>query len=164
MPFDAFYRLPGARFDDDERKLVEFTVGAVRYGVDIMSVREIVNPKETIPVPSAPPYVLGVTDHRRVAVPVVDLSARLGLERSRVARGKWIIVKIAGMDVALLVEAIAGVTAVRAAERRELHPLVEGEQEVWVREAYGTERGLIFELDLARVIGAATELETGEAF
>ena len=164
MTFDVFSGLPAVRTVEDERKLVQFTIDAVRYGIDIMSVREVVNPKETIPVPNAPAYVIGVTDHRQVAVPVVDLRIRLGGMQEREPRGKWIIVKHGGMDVALLVEAISGVLEVREQERRELHALVENEQQVWVREAYGTEQGLVFELDLERVIGAATQLDSGEAF
>lgn len=164
MTFDVFSGLPVGRTVDDERKLVEFTIDAVRYGVDIMDVREVVNPKATIPVPNAPRHVIGVTDHRAVAVPVIDLGLRLGVEAAAAGRGKWIIVKHGGMDVALLVESISGVLAVRNQERRELHPLVEDERQVWVREAYGTEQGLIFELDLDRVIGKAIKLDSGEGF
>ena len=164
MTFDVFAGLPAGRVGEDERKLVEFTIGEVRYGVDIMNVREVVNPKATIPVPNSPSHFVGVTDHRQVAVPVVDLGVRLKVESTATASGKWIIVKHGGMDVARVVEAINGVIGVRSQERRELHPRVEDDQQIWVREAYGTNQGLIFELDLDRVIGAAEELDSGEAF
>ena len=54
MKIGLFSRLPGSGQQDAERKLVEFEIGDVRYGADIMRVREIVNPRRVIPVPSAP--------------------------------------------------------------------------------------------------------------
>ena len=43
-------RLPGT----ETRKLLGFRVADVCYGIDIMNVREIVNPADLIRVPSAP--------------------------------------------------------------------------------------------------------------
>lgn len=167
MKIGLFSRLPGSSQRDVERKLVEVEIGDVRYGVDIMRVREIVNPRRVIPVPAAPPYVVGVADHRATVVPVVDLRQRFGLGPLESERAKWVIVDARGMDTALLVDKVAGVTAVTRAEQRDAHPLTDVAQSSWVLDVFGTDGGLVFELDLDAVVGEAVEVSaekpTGEA-
>jgi purine-binding chemotaxis protein CheW len=159
MKIGLFSRLPGAGQHDAERKLVEFVIGEVRYGADIMRVREIINPRQTIPVPAAPSYLVGVADHRSQVVPVVDLRARFGLEPSPQLRNKWVIVDAGGTDTALLVDRVAGVTAVNQADRRDAQPLTGVVGSDWVRDVYGAGEGLVFELDLEATVGAVTEMD-----
>ncbi|HJL32604.1 MAG TPA: chemotaxis protein CheW, partial [Polyangiaceae bacterium LLY-WYZ-15_(1-7)] len=64
---------------DRSKNLVGFQVGDVRYAVDILRVREIINPLPLVELPHAPPSVLGVADHRGEVVPVLDLRRRFGL-------------------------------------------------------------------------------------
>jgi purine-binding chemotaxis protein CheW len=159
MRVGLFSRLPDDDRQGADRKLVEFVIGEVSYGADIMRVREIVNPREMIPVPAAPPYVVGVADHRANVVPVVDLRIRFGLEPRGAASGKWVIVDARGMDAALLVDRVAGVTTVSRAEQRDAHPLTDVAQSDWVRDVFGSSGGLVFELDIDVVVGTATEVE-----
>jgi purine-binding chemotaxis protein CheW len=105
--------------------------------------------------------VVGVADHRNNVVPVVDLRIRFGLEPRETAQGKWVIVDARGMDTALLVDRVAGVTTVSRAEQRDAHPLTDVAQSDWIREVFGASRGLVFELDIDVVVGAATEVEAG---
>jgi purine-binding chemotaxis protein CheW len=163
MKFGLFSRLPGGGHRDAERKLVEFEIGGVRYGADIMRVREIVNPRRVIPIPSAPPYVVGVADHRSTVVPVVDLRRRFGLDAETSERAKWVIVDTRGMDTALLVDKVNGVTPVDRSEQRDAHPLTDVAQSSWVQEVFGSSGGLVFELDLDAVVGEAVEVEPGGA-
>lgn len=160
MKIGLFSRLPGSSQRDAERKLVEFEIGDVRYGADIMRVREIVNPRRVIPVPSAPRYVIGVADHRSTVVPVVDLRLRFGLQAAESERAKWVIVDTSGITTALLVDKVAGVTAVTRAERRDAHPLTDVAQSSWVLDVFGTSGGLVFELDLDAVVGDAAEVDS----
>jgi len=162
MKIGLFSRLPGVSQSDAERKLVEFVIGDVRYGADIMRVREIVNPRQVIPVPSAPDYVIGVADHRAAVVPVVDLRRRFGLAPIESERAKWVIVDTRGMDTALLVDRVCGVIAVSRAERRDAHPLTDVAQSSWVMDVFGSDGGLVFELDLESVIGDAAEVDAVE--
>ena len=161
MKIGLFSRLPGSAQQDTERKLVEFEIGEVRYGADIMRVREIVNPRRVIPVPSAPSYVIGVADHRATVVPVVDLRQRFGLEPEPSERAKWVIVDTRGMDTALLVDKVSGVTPVSRSDRRDAHPLTDVAQSSWVADVFGAGGGLVFELDLDAVVGEAVEIEAG---
>ena len=45
---------------DRTKNLVGFVVGEVRYAVDILRVREIINPLPVVALPHAPPAIVGV--------------------------------------------------------------------------------------------------------
>ena len=64
------------------RELVTFRVGNQDFCIDIMLVREIRGWTPATILPHAPSYVLGVINLRGSVVPIVDLSARLGLQAS----------------------------------------------------------------------------------
>ena len=68
-------------------KLVGFTVQNIFYGIDIMRVREVINPIDLVSVPSLPAYVKGVADHRAEVVPIIDLRARFGIDPTRLQVG-----------------------------------------------------------------------------
>ncbi|MBX7197200.1 MAG: chemotaxis protein CheW [Sandaracinaceae bacterium] len=147
-----------------ERKLVLFGVGTVVYGLPIERVREVVNPLEIIPLPHAPPSVVGVTDHRGEVVPVVDLRSRFdlppvdGAEAHR--RRKWIMVDVgepgAPRPIAAVVDAVHSVHLSRD-PLRPAPPLGAGEDTRGIVGVLGTskdasgEGGLIFVLDLGRL-------------
>jgi purine-binding chemotaxis protein CheW len=157
MKLDLYSRLPGAGRAEQERRLVEIRIGDVRYGIDIMSVSEVITPRRLIPVPGAAPHVIGVADHRERVVPVIDLRRRLKLEGGHEPRAKWVIVNSAGTDTAVLVDRVTGVIVVGARDRRERHPLMSGVDTRWIKEVYGQGGGLVFEIDLAAVTGGARE-------
>ncbi len=155
MRFGQFTQPP----PDAEHKLVGFLVGDVRYGVDIMQVREIVNPGELVQVPAVPPYVVGVTDHREAVVPVVDLRLRFGLDGTDLTRRtKWIIAKAGVRDVGLQVDRVSQVLKMTLAQQRDRGSLVDDGGTPWIRDVYADTDGLVFELDLDAVIAGVAEL------
>jgi purine-binding chemotaxis protein CheW len=92
-------------------QLVSFRVGEVEYAVDIMRLKEIINPIRVLPVPKAPAFVEGVIELRGAILPVVDLRRRFDLPARPFERTtKFLIVgvEIAGrrMIVALVVDGV----------------------------------------------------------
>ncbi|MCK9460541.1 MAG: chemotaxis protein CheW [Proteobacteria bacterium] len=152
MKFDLFGRLSGPR-PEDEHKLIVFRIAEIRCGLGIMGVREIVNPGRIVPIPTAPPFVLGAADHRSSLVPVVDLRRRLGLPPAPSPRAKWVVALSGGREVALVVDVVTGVVSIGAAEKRERHPLTDGTDVAWVKAVYGGAAGLLFELDVEAILG-----------
>ena len=65
----------------DRRELIAFCIGEQEFAVDIMSVREIRGWSPATPLPQTPAYMRGVINLRGAVLPIIDLSARLGLER-----------------------------------------------------------------------------------
>lgn len=162
-----------------ERQLVLFGVGTVVYGLPIERVREVVNPLEIIPLPHAPPSIVGVTDHRGEVVPVLDLRARFGLPPNEDAdarrRRKWIMVDVGDAQsprpIAAVVDTVLNVHLARE-PIRPAPPLGGGEDTRGIigvlgrkapagaKEASG-EAGLIFVLDLARLRALIEPLDMG---
>src|SRR5262245_60163051 len=59
-------------------EFISFSIGADRYGVDIMAVREIRGWTDVARLPEQPDYMRGVLDLRGTMVPIVDLRCRFG--------------------------------------------------------------------------------------
>lgn len=64
-----------------EEQLVTFGLGTEEFGVDIMSVQEIIRITPITRVPKAPSYVEGVINLRGNVIPVISLRNRFGMDR-----------------------------------------------------------------------------------
>ena len=138
----------------EESKLVSFAIEDVSYGIDIMSVREVINPSPLVRVPTLPGFVLGVVDHREDVVPVVDLRQRFGLAPvKRTKRTKWIILRLQSRVVGLEVDRVIQVVTVDRSMRKEQLQLSEDDRP-WIKNVYRTPEWLVFELNLEVVIEA----------
>ncbi|WP_051202457.1 chemotaxis protein CheW [Desulfovibrio aminophilus] len=60
-------------------QLVTFKVAEEEYGVDILSVQEIIRHTGITKVPSAPVFVEGILNLRGKVIPIVDMRKRFGL-------------------------------------------------------------------------------------
>ena len=95
------------------RELIAFRIGAQEFCVDIMSVREIRGWAPATPLPRSPGYVRGVINLRGAVLPIVDLSARLGLGPAEPTQRHVIIVAQIGPQlVGLLVDAVSDILTV----------------------------------------------------
>lgn len=93
-------------------QLVTFALGSQRYGMDIMSVREIRISNAITALPGAPSYVRGVINLRGTIVPICDLKRRFGLDTEGSEPGAAIVIaSIAGKLVGLLVDEVCDILA-----------------------------------------------------
>ena len=134
------------------KNMVGFLVGETHYAVDILRVREIVNPLPVVAVPHTPPHVIGVADHRGQTIPVVDLHVRFGLPPGELTRrSKWIISDVAGIDAGLWVDAVTSVFGVSAADVRPPPDLAVTAAARFIAGVVSIEGALVFLLDLDRI-------------
>ncbi|SUS03259.1 Chemotaxis protein CheW [uncultured Defluviicoccus sp.] len=92
------------------QELISFRIGEQEFCVDIMAVREIRGWTQATPLPQAPSYVRGVINLRGAVLPIVDLSARLGLGATQPdVRNVIIVVRLGTRLVGLLVDAVSEV-------------------------------------------------------
>jgi purine-binding chemotaxis protein CheW len=78
-------------------QMVAFGVGPGDYAIDIMRIKEIINPLPVTAVPKAPDFIEGVIELRGAILPVVDVRKRFDLAPSAPTRAtKFVIV---GLDV-----------------------------------------------------------------
>jgi purine-binding chemotaxis protein CheW len=97
------------------QELISFRIGTQEFCVDIMAVREIRGWTPATPLPQAPGYVRGVINLRGAVLPIVDLSARLGIgETQPDVRNVIIVVRIGQRLVGLLVDAVSEVLTATA--------------------------------------------------
>lgn len=95
------------------RELIAFRIGDQEFCINVMSVREIRGWTPATGIPYAPPYVLGVINLRGVVLPIMDLSARLGMRPSEPSvRHVIIVTQVRRHTVGLLVEAVSDILTI----------------------------------------------------
>ncbi|WP_054739022.1 chemotaxis protein CheW [Cellulosilyticum ruminicola] len=62
------------------KQIVVFQLQGQKFGIDIMSVLEILNYSTIRTVPEVPSYIQGIINVRGTVYPIVNLCTRLGLE------------------------------------------------------------------------------------
>lgn len=93
-----------------ERQVVAFRLGNETYAMDISYIQEIIRMREITFVPRAPHYMRGVINLRGRIVPVMDLSARLGLTTNEeTAQSRIIVVEVGGESIGMIVDAVSEV-------------------------------------------------------
>jgi purine-binding chemotaxis protein CheW len=76
-------------------QLVAFGVGDGDYALDIMRIKEIINPVAVVPMPKAPPFIEGVIELRGAILPIVDVRKRFDLASTTPTRAtKFLIVSV----------------------------------------------------------------------
>src|SRR6185503_14313339 len=93
-------------------QLVAFSVADGDYAIDIMRIKEIINPVRVTQVPKAPPFIEGVIELRGAILPVVDLRKRFDLPATpptRASKLLIVVIEVAGrrMIVALVVDGVS---------------------------------------------------------
>jgi purine-binding chemotaxis protein CheW len=90
---------------DEENSYVVFKIGETFYGIKSKYIQQIEMVENITLVPNAPPYVDGVTLSRGKVIPVINLRARMGLERiSYDIKTRMIVIKIEDKEVGLIVD------------------------------------------------------------
>jgi purine-binding chemotaxis protein CheW len=112
---DTYMRAVDAQKARPTRAVLTFIVGGETYGVDILTIREIIKLREVTEVPRTPDYLIGIITVRGAVIPVIDLRLRLKLPATPPTRAARILVVVRdGEMFGLLVDAVSGV--VRLAE------------------------------------------------
>ncbi|NOR51052.1 MAG: chemotaxis protein CheW [Gammaproteobacteria bacterium] len=79
--------------NDGLMQLVGFGIGRERFGVDILTVQEIIRSTEVTPVPNSPLFIEGVINLRGNIIPVIDLRKRLNLyDVDKALEKNWILI------------------------------------------------------------------------
>ena len=93
-----------------EKQLVVFNLADEDYGVDIGTVREIIQMQAITKVPEAPHFTEGVINLRGSVIPVVDLRKRFRLEEAeRDKDSRIVVVTSGGEDIGIVVDSVAEV-------------------------------------------------------
>jgi D-alanyl-D-alanine carboxypeptidase len=91
----------------NSRQLLLFTMGEPRYALNLAAVERVVQAVEVMPLPKAPPLVLGVINVQGQVIPVVDLGPCFGRPPREVAvNDQFILARTASRRIAVVAEAV----------------------------------------------------------
>ncbi|PSL51352.1 two-component system chemotaxis response regulator CheV [Salsuginibacillus halophilus] len=92
----------------NELEIVMFTVGTGTFGINVLKVREIIQPVDVTESPNRHPHVRGMIRLREEVLPVVDLAAVLGFEpQEQTSSDKFIIAELNQTKVAFHVQSVS---------------------------------------------------------
>jgi purine-binding chemotaxis protein CheW len=121
----------GAEKPVEMAQMVAFFVGDGEYAIDIMRIKEIINPLQVTQVPKSPAFIEGVVELRGAILPVVDLRKRFDLPATAPTRATKVLIvaiDVTGrrMIVGLVVDGVSEPLRVPKSELRPAPPLTQG--------------------------------------
>jgi purine-binding chemotaxis protein CheW len=106
--------MPGS---DTSMQLVTFQLGAEKYGINIMEVKEIVDYEEIRSIPNAPVYVEGIYNLRGDIIPIISLHRRFHLQRPEdIDEDSLLILTIGDMELGIIIDRVLRVIPIEADE------------------------------------------------
>lgn len=76
----------------NELEIVEFSVANNKFGINVIKVREIINPGGVVPIPHSHPHIEGIIEIRGEILPVINMARVLGYPDSdEVALDRFIV-------------------------------------------------------------------------
>jgi purine-binding chemotaxis protein CheW len=91
---ETYLRRADEKRSQRERAILTFSVGGEVYGIEILSIREIIKPREITEVPRAPRFLLGILTVRGLVMPIIDLRLRLRLDAPKLTTRARILVVV----------------------------------------------------------------------
>ncbi|HEU0265453.1 MAG TPA: chemotaxis protein CheW [Geobacterales bacterium] len=137
----------------DTEQYLCFMLGSEEYAVSIMSIKEIVKPREVTEVPRAPQFVLGIISLRGVIIPVYDLHRRLELGNATpTGRERIIVVKHDEDFCGILVDRVNRVVKIKKKGIEPPPVVLEGLNRDFVQGLGRHDAGMFILLDLRQVL------------
>ena len=132
---------------------VTFSIGEEEFGVDILSVQEIIRMMDITKVPRAPEFVEGVINLRGKVIPIIDLRRRFGLTtRDHDKHTRIIVIEINNMIVGFVVDSVSEVLRIPASTVEPPPPVVSGLESEYISGVGKLEDRLLILLDLNKLL------------
>ncbi len=98
-------------------KFLTFFLGAEEYGIEILSVNEIIGMLPITRVPGTPDHICGIINLRGKIIPIVDLRRKFGMESKKHTSETCIIVVHAqALEVGTIVDRVSEVVNIAACD------------------------------------------------
>jgi purine-binding chemotaxis protein CheW len=139
------------------QQLVGFIIGEEMFGVDILTVQEIIRDSTITAIPDAPDFLEGIINLRGSIIPVIDLRKRLKLlQPAQVPQDSWIIIlAVDGRITGFIVDRVTKVLTVPAESIKPPPDIaVAGLKSQYVRGVCKLDQRLLVLLDFSRILMA----------
>jgi purine-binding chemotaxis protein CheW len=143
---------------EDLRQFVSFVVAGEEFGVNILTVQEIIRPVDITRVPHAPDFVEGVINLRGRILPVIDLRTRFGFPgRDHGEDSRIIVVEIGPQTVGFMTDAVQEVLRVDVTSIEPAPELAVGIDAGYLRGVAKLDERLLILLDLENLLSTEEE-------
>jgi purine-binding chemotaxis protein CheW len=100
----------GSLLPANTNQILLFTLGEPRFALDLAVVERVVQAVEVLPLPKAPPLVLGVINVQGQVIPVVDIRQCFGMPaRDITVNDQFILARTSKRRVAVVTDAVSGI-------------------------------------------------------
>ena len=141
------------RRDAELLQLVTFNIAEEEFGVDILSVQEIIRLMQITTVPRAPACIEGVINLRGKVIPVIDLRKRFNLSAiERDSRTRIIVMEFGAKIVGFLVDAVSEVLRIPASTVEQAPAVVSGVGSEYIKGVGKLDDRLLILLDLDHLL------------
>ena len=98
-------------------KFLTFFLAGEEYGIEILSVHEIIGMMPITCVPGTPDYICGIINLRGKIIPIVDLRRKFGMEsKAQTSETCIIVVHVQGVEVGIVVDRVSEVLNIAAGD------------------------------------------------
>ncbi|MCP4136525.1 MAG: chemotaxis protein CheW [bacterium] len=134
-------------------QLVSFLLDEVEYGVDILSVHEILRMQNMTRLPNTPEFIKGVINLRGNVIPVVDVRNRFGFPDAEYTDlTRIIVIETGGKQVGLLVDNVYQVVRIPDSNIDPPSELLEGVSQEFISGIGRLRNRLIVILNMTNVL------------
>lgn len=145
---------------ESQFQLVTFHLGEELYGVNIMDVKEIVKLQNVRYIPNAPYYVEGIINLRGEIIPIIDLHKRFKIQATvsesdeNSIDGGFIILKIEGSQIGIIIDKVERVVSVKAEDVKEPPQMLSGIGSEYIEGVIREEHGYLIMLNIRKLFNA----------
>ena len=137
---------------DTSLQIVTFQLGAEKYGIDIMEVKEIVDYEEIRSIPNAPIYVEGIYNLRGGIIPIISLHRRFHLQRPEdIEEDSLLILTIGGMELGIIIDRVLRVITIDTDEIQPPPQMLSGIGSEYIQGVVNKDDGYLIILDSLRL-------------
>lgn len=111
----------------NELEIVEFTIATSKFGINVIKVKEIINPVRVVPIPHAHPHVEGIIELRGEVLPVIDVAKALGYPPSDRKNDKFIVAEFNKQKVVFHVHQVTQIHRISWSEIEKPSEMYKGE-------------------------------------
>ncbi len=137
-------------------QLIGFYAGGKFFGVDILTIREILRDPLIEPIQNAPAFIEGCVRIRGEVVPVISLKKRFGNARSTHQSDQyWVLItSVSGRVFGLIVDSVTRILKINENSILAAPDIIlSGLRRQYIQGVCNTELGMLVVLDLNRMLG-----------
>ena len=157
----------GSHSDDQSRQVCTFYLDNQLFGIDVLSVQEVVRFQEMTSVPLTSPEITGLINLRGRIVTAIDLRKRLHMDERAEDSDPPQNIIVHGSDdkevVSLLVDEIGDVLQVQESAFERVPNTLSPEFRSLIVGAYKLEKQLLLLLDVDKTLNISSAIATAEA-